>query len=253
MNDEFKDVQEQQLQVNTRIDGDLNNLQSNLSVTKNDLANIFDSFDLKLNSTQEKQLELDSKIRDHGHGNKHRIDNLSSQITNFTNDLEMYDEQMKTIQQQQINLTNLAHGNDQKINVVWTNLTDEINRLSDNQREIMNFAIVISDMDTRLNTTETRQQELHYKIDGQKEKLAVLWNNLLVNKNLINTTLQQFAGSYADIIIYKENRTIAIQNAIYKIDVNNATLMLTDLLTIKLHPIDDNWKKVKYKFYCSAF
>ena len=253
MNDEFKDVQEQQLQVNTRIDGDLNNLQSNLSVTKNDLANIFDSFDLKLNSTQEKQLELDSKIRDHGHGYKHRIDNLESQITNFTNDLEMYDEQMKTIQQQQINLTNLAHGNDQKINVVWTNLTDEINRLSDNQREIMNFAIVISDMDTRLNTTETRQQELHYKIDGQKEKLAVLWNNLLVNKNLINTTLQQFAGSYADIIIYKENRTIAIQNAIYKIDVNNATLMLTDLLTIKLHPIDDNWKKVKYKFYCSAF
>ena len=48
--------------------------------------------DEKLNSTQEKQLELTTDIRDHGHGNKQRIDQLTSQITNFTSDFEIFDQ-----------------------------------------------------------------------------------------------------------------------------------------------------------------
>ena len=196
MNDEFKDVQKQQLEINTRIDRDLNNLQSNFSVTKNSLANIFDSFDLKLNSTREKHLELSSKIRDHGHGNKQRIDDLASQITNLTIAFEMK--------------------------------TDD-------------------------------------RIVGQNQKMAVLWINFLESKNLIEPILLKYGRTYAESIGARsppQNQTDAIR---YEIDQINATQLneteykrivtdsIPDTFSVKLHPIDSNLKKVKYKFYCSAF
>ena len=58
------------------------------------MTNIFDKFDQKLNSTQEKQLELASDIRNHGHGNKRLIDNLTSQVTKSKNDFKMIEQRV---------------------------------------------------------------------------------------------------------------------------------------------------------------
>ena len=108
-----------------------------------------DSFDLKLNSTQEKQLELTSKIRAHGHGNKQRIDNLASQITTFTNGFETLDQQMKTIQQQQTALISKEDVLDRRMNVLWTNITFYMNQIE--RQAIEN----ITDLSSQINIANT--------------------------------------------------------------------------------------------------
>ena len=79
MENEFNVVQNKQREIISR---DINSLKANLTITTNNFTNIFDVFNLKLNSTQEKQLELASKV------------------TNVTNDL-----------------SRLGEENDQKINI----------------------------------------------------------------------------------------------------------------------------------------
>ena len=133
MENGLNDVQKQQIQIITRNDRheqDVKILKSNIMERRDNLTKIFDSFVQKLNFTQEKQLELASRFRDHGHGNKQQIDNLASEMTKFRNDIKLMDQQITTVQQQQIKLTTLSQGNEQKINVLWTNLTDSINRLT---------------------------------------------------------------------------------------------------------------------------
>ena len=135
MENGLNDVQKQQIQIFTRNDRheqDVKILKSNIMERRDNLTKIFDSFVQKLNSTQEKQLELVSHVRDHGHGNKQQIDNLASEMTKFKNDIKLMDQQITTVQQQQVKLATLSQGNEQKINVVWTNLTDSINRLTVN-------------------------------------------------------------------------------------------------------------------------
>ena len=126
-------MQKQQIQIITRNDRheqDVKILKSNIMERRDNLTKIFDSFVQKLNSTQEKQLELASRFRDHGHGNKQQIDNLASEMTKFRNDIKLMDQQITTVQQQQVKLATLSQGNEQKINALWTNLTDSINRLT---------------------------------------------------------------------------------------------------------------------------
>ena len=126
-------MQKQQIQIITRNDRheqDVKILKSNIMERRDNLTKIFDSFVQKLNSTQEKQLDLASRFRDHGHGNKQQIDNLASEMTKFRNDIKLMDQQITTVQQQQVKLATLSQGNEQKINVLWTNLTDSINRLT---------------------------------------------------------------------------------------------------------------------------
>ena len=133
MENGLNDVRKQQIQIITRNDRheqDVKILKSNIMERRDNLTKIFDSFVQKLNSTQEKQLELASRFRDHGHGNKQQIDNLASEMTKFRNDIKLMDQQITTVQQQQVKLATLSQGNEQKINVVWTNLTDSINRLT---------------------------------------------------------------------------------------------------------------------------
>ena len=99
-------------------------------------------------------------------------------------------------------------------------------------------------------------------IDGQKEKIDVLWINLLESKNLIVPILNKLGGSYANFVRYKDNRTEAIRNEIDLVEITNETeykRIVTDRIpdfsitgSIKLHPIDDNWKRVK-QFHCSTF
>ena len=92
-------VQKQQIQIITRIDGhdgDFNFLKSNLTVTRNNLTDIFNNFDQKLNSTQGKQLELASDIRNHGLGNKRLIENLTSQVTKSKNDFKLIEQRVDT-------------------------------------------------------------------------------------------------------------------------------------------------------------
>ena len=184
MKNELNNVQQQQVQTLTRIDGtgqDVEILKSNLTVTRNDLGNIFDSFDQKLNSTQEKQLELDSRIRDHGHGNKQRIDNLEeklnntqeiqleltsqirnhghgnkqridtleSQLTNFKINIQTFDQDLKTLQQKQTTIISKEDVLDRRMNVLWTNITYYMNQIE--RQAIEN----ITDLSSQINTTNS--------------------------------------------------------------------------------------------------
>ena len=155
MKNEFQDVQNKQQEIISR---DINILQSNLTATTKNLANKIVHIDQKLNSTQVKQLKLTSDLRDHGHGNKQRIDQLTSQIENFTSDLKLIDQQIETVQQKQNELSRLGEGNDKKINVLWTNLTDEIHLL-----------------DEKLNSTQEKQLELTSDVrnHGHGNKLRI--------------------------------------------------------------------------------
>ena len=65
--------------------------------------------DQKMNSTQEKQLVLTSRVDDHDNGNDERIDQLTTKVTSFTNDLETLDQKVKTVLHEQ---TTLSSGKD---------------------------------------------------------------------------------------------------------------------------------------------
>ena len=240
-------VQKQQIQIiarNDRHEQDVKILKSNL------------------NSTQEKQLELASKIRDHGHGNKQQIDNLAFQVTKSKNDFKLIEQQLKTVQQQQIQLTNLGRDNEQKINatwtIIWTNITNDINRLTDKQREMTNITGDISDINLRLQEAENQEKLLSERIDGQYKKVAVLWINFLDSKNLTQPILQKYGRSYAESIgvwSLSQNKTDAIRHEIEQINPNQineteykriVTDRIPDTFSVKLHPIDSNLKKVKF-------
>ena len=137
---EFNAVQNKQREI---INRDINTLKSNLATTTNNLGNIFDVLDMKLNSTEAKQLELTLKI------------------INFTNNVNLLDQKIETVQQKQFELSRLSEGNDQKINVLWTNLTDEIHHLS-----------------KKLNSTQEEQLELASRVrdhgHGNKDRIDQL-------------------------------------------------------------------------------
>ena len=80
-------VQNKQREI---ISQDMKSLKANLTITTNNFTNILDLFDLKLNSTQEKQLELVSKV------------------TNVTKEFRLIDQQIETVQRKQLELVNLG-------------------------------------------------------------------------------------------------------------------------------------------------
>ena len=137
MEKEFNAVQNKQREI---INRDINTLKSNLATTTNNLANIFDVFDLKLNSTQEKQLEIASKI---------------------TKNFKLHDLKLETVQQKQIELTSLSERNGQKINILWTNLTNDMQNLNQ-----------------KLNSTQEEQLKLASRLrdhgHGNKERINQL-------------------------------------------------------------------------------
>lgn len=107
---DFKADRDEQRDI---INRDITILKSNLTATTNNINVVWTNLthnlhrlDSKLNSTQEKQLELTSDVRNNGHGNKLRIDELTSQITNLTNDFEILDHMVNIDLLSQTNATN---------------------------------------------------------------------------------------------------------------------------------------------------
>ena len=119
----------------------------------------------------------------------------------------------------------------------------------------------MSEMTVRLNVTENNQRDVIDQTNKQKNKVDVLWINLLDSKNLVAPILENNAHyrPVADIIRtpYVKNVTVenAIRNSIDEIDLNEAEFKriafdhIPNIPTyqpdIKLHPIDSNLKKVK--------
>ena len=122
---DFKAVQNKQHEFISRY---INILHLNLTATTNNFANILEVFDRQLNSTQEKQLELTSHVRNHGHGNKQRIDQLTSQIANFTNDFDSLNQKVTILQQNQSTLISREETLNMKLNQIerqtYENITD---------------------------------------------------------------------------------------------------------------------------------
>ena len=195
----------------------------------------------KLNSTQVKQLEMTSDIRNHGHGNKQRIEQLTSQITNFKSDFEIVDQEVKTVQQQQAKLISKDDLLDRRMNVLWTNITFYMNQI---ERQAFEN---ITDLSSQMNSTT--------------KKVGLLWINFLDGKNLISPILQKYRISYADSIdtTSLKNKTDALRQEIEQLDVDETAeykRIVTDHIpvsSIKLHPIDSNLKKVKITFTVHPF
>ena len=238
LKNEFNTVQTKQQDI---INRDINILRSNLRVTTNNLENKFDAFDQKLSSTQKKQLELTSDMRNHGHGNKQRIDQLTSEITNFRSDFEIFDQQVKTVQQQQAKLISKDDLLDRRMNDSLTNITFYMNQI---ERQAFEN---ITDLSSQMNSI--------------RNKVGTLWINFLDGKNLIQPIIQKYAWNYADSIgAETENKTEAIREEIERLDFNETaeykrivTDRISDSFSIKLHPIDSNLKKVKYSFTVQPF
>ena len=102
MRNDFNVVQNKQREI---ISQDIKSLKANLTITTNNLTNILDLFDLKLNSTQEKHLELVSKV------------------TNVTKNFRLIDQQIDTVQQKQLEWVNLGEEK-------FTSLSSQINSQS---------------------------------------------------------------------------------------------------------------------------
>ena len=83
LRNDFNAVQNKQREI---ISQDIKSLKANLTITTN-------NFDLKLNSTQEKQLELASKV------------------TNVAKDFRLIDQQIETVQRKQLELAHLGEEN----------------------------------------------------------------------------------------------------------------------------------------------
>lgn len=92
------------------------------------------------------------------------------------------------------------------------------------------------------------------RIDDEKKKVDVLWIDFLAGKSPVNPIIhKKYATTYATF--YKENRKEAIRNEIAQIDLDNEAQYKQNVVdrfpdlfitgSIKLRPIDDNWKKVK--------
>ena len=203
--------------------------EQKINVVWTNLTENINLLEEKLNSTQEKQLELTSDIRNHGHGNKQRIDQLTSQITNFKSDFEIVDQQVKTVQQQQAKLISKDDLLDRRMNVLWTNITFYMNQI---ERQAFEN---ITDLSSQMNST-TKKNEL-------------LWINFLDDKNLISPK------NYAEFNRAKES----FREDLERLDINETdykrivTDRILDSFSVKLHPIDSNLKKVKYSFTVQLF
>ena len=243
LKNDFNTVETKQQDI---INRDINILRSNLRVTTNNLENKFDAFDQKLSSTQEKQLELISDMRNHGHGNKQRIDQLTAEITKFRSDFESFDQQVKTVQQQQAKLISKDDLLAQRMNDSLTNITFYMNQI---ERQALGN---ITDLSSQMNSTT--------------KKVDVLWINLLNSRDLVVPILENytFYGSSSEIIKMRNTRNVTLENeirsAIDEIDLNEVEFkrIVTDRIRIqpndiKLHPIDSNLKKVKITFTVQSF
>ena len=283
MKNEFQDDQRKQLEIISR---DINILQSNLTATTNTLAKKIDLVDRKLNSTQEKQLKLTSNLRDHGHGNKQRLDQLMLHVKNFANDFKLIDQQMETVHQKQNELSRSGIKNEQKINAVRTNLTENIHRLEEkltsdiqnhghgNKHRIDQLASQIKSQDVidqKMNLTLTNITVYMNQIQRQAfenitilssemnittKKVGSLWINFLDGKNLISPLLPKYGSrNYAEYIRVKES----IDEELERFDIYEAeykrivTDRIPNTFSLKLHQVESNLKKVKITFTLHPF
>ena len=110
----------QQKQVELSHLGEGNGQKINIIWTN--LTDKIHRLDENLNSTQEKPLELTSRIHSHGHGNKDRIDQLTTKVTSFTNDLETLDQKVKTVQEGQTTMNSRKDAVDKRISQIEQNI-----------------------------------------------------------------------------------------------------------------------------------
>ena len=204
-------------------DRDVNILKSNLTVTRNNLTNIFNNFDQKLTSTQEKQLELASQIRDHGHGNKQLIDNLTSQVTKSNNDLKLMDQKMKTVQQHQIEITTRVDGHDRDFNILKSNLTATNNNLSKIFDDFTDQAEVNKKswktLDDKINSqTEDITETIENEIENVEEDLQNHAEEFKEQLNTVTNDIDILRANFSKTINRVENRvekSILVLNSNY--------------------------------------
>ena len=79
VNQQIETIQQKQIELSRLGEGNGQKINDLWTTVKDDIHHL----NQKLNFTQETQLDLTSRLRDHGHGNKQRIDQLDQQIKNF--------------------------------------------------------------------------------------------------------------------------------------------------------------------------
>ena len=252
MKNEFQEDQRKQLET---INRDINILQSNLTATKN-FANDFKLIDQQMETVQQKQNELSrfgigneqkinavwTNLTDNMHRLEEKLNFAQERQLELTSDLRDHDQQVKTVQQQQVKLISKDDLLDQRMNDSLTNITFNMKQIE--RRAFEN----ITDLSSQMNSTT--------------KKIGLLWINFLDGKNLIQPIIQKYKWNYAaSLTTSPQNLTEAIHQEIKLLDLNETAehkriltdLISTNFLSVKLHPIDSNLKKVKYSFTVQLF
>ena len=194
------------------------------------------------------------------------IHQLTSQLTNATN---LIHQHIETIQQKQSELANRTEENGQEINVLRTDLTDDLQRL-----------------DQKLNSTHEEQLERTSRVQAQLTTQVTRFTNELGTLNQNVRTLQQgqtslvsrdraLDGKIEQVKQYGHGNRGRIDQLTTKVttNTNNLRTQISNVRTlqsgqttsvsrgraldakleqikrytngIKLRPIDSNWRKVK--------
>ena len=214
-------VQQKQIELSRlgeENDQKMNTISTNLTDGMNRL-------DEKLNSTQKKQLELTSDVRSHGYGNKQRIDQLTSQITNFTSDFDVFNQQ------------------------VSTNITFYLNQI---ERQAFEN---ITDLSSQMNSTTKKMDVLWFNLLNSLDMVVPILENFTIyapaadiieKRYRKNVTLENAIRSAMDEIYLNVVETVDFK----RIVTDHIRFQPND---IKLHPIDSNLKKVKHSFTVESF
>ena len=224
-----------------------------INVLRTDLTDDLQHLDQKLNSTQEKQQELTSRVEDHDRGNQERFNQLTTKVTNNTNDLETLDGKVRIIQQKQSTLTNkdvaldrkieqvkqYGHGNKGHIDQLTTKVTRNTNDLGTLTQNVRTVQQGQTTLVSRGRAIDGKIEQVKQYGHGNRGRIDQLTTKVTRNTNNLGTqisnvrTVQQGQTTLV-------SRSRALDGKIA--ELKRAMIYSND---IKLRPIDSNWKKVK--------
>ena len=129
------------------------------------------------------------------------------------------------------------------MNNISNNLESEIDDLR--ETIIKEVGLQLANLTDELNTLKQKQNE-------HDQKLDVMWITVLEEKNMILPVINQYSGTYASSINdTSDDAPQMIRKSLAAINpsqINEYKRLVTDRkpdsLSLKLHPIDENLKKV---------
>ena len=136
------------------------------------------------------------------------------------------------------------------MNNMSNNLESEIDDLR--ETIIKEVGLQLANLTDELNALKQKQNDQIDLRNGYDQMLDVLWIKFLEEKKMIVPVINQYSRNYASLINGTGSVAQSIRKSLSAINprqINEFKRLVTDrlpdLLSLKLHPIDDNPKKVR--------